>query len=363
MNTRILTLLATAALAAVACNKASDTTKLVVKFGDTLPAQVHVVLGAKIVDTLIVPQEQVLNLDLPVALATLGRVETDNNIIRFISDGTTVNLDFSGEIASYSGSANSLNGKFKSYMDWNNDFMERYRNALTAIETDSSLSDEDKNAKMDAKYDEMVPEYMEYNKQAAKENADNVIGLNAFQQIYTMLEPEEVLEIAGLMSEELKNDPSIVQVTSSTEAQLKTAEGQMFTDFEVVTDPDTGKKEKLSDYVGKGKYMLVDFWASWCGPCKQEIPNLKEVYNKFHGDNFDMLSVAVWERGNIQASIDTAAAYGINWNHMLNGENVPTDAYGILGIPHIILFGPDGTILKRDLRGAAIGEEVAKYVK
>ena len=90
---------------------------------------------------------------------------------------------------------------------------------------------------------------------------------------------------------------------------------------------------------------------------KKEIPNIKRVYEKYAGENFDVLSVAVWD--DPQASVDTAAAYGVNWAEIVNAQKIPSDLYGIEGIPHIILFGPDGTILKRDLRGSSIEKEVA----
>ena len=56
------------------------------------------------------------------------------------------------------------------------------------------------------------------------------------------------------------------------------------------------KQVRLSDYVGQGKYILVDFWASWCGPCRGEVPNLKAVYDEFGGDDFEIVSVAVWDK-------------------------------------------------------------------
>ena len=148
----------------------------------------------------------------------------------------------------------------------------------------------------------------------------------------------------------------------SVTAKIGTNEGAKFTDFTIQqVEGDESSKVSLSDYVGKGKYVLVDFWASWCGPCRREIPNIAAVYDKYAGEDFDVLGVAVWDKPE-----DTAAAVkelGMKWNIISNAQKVPTEIYGINGIPHIILFGPDGIILKRDLRGPAIEAEVAKYVK
>ena len=129
----------------------------------------------------------------------------------------------------------------------------------------------------------------------------------------------------------------------------------MFTDFECEYN---GKVQKLSDYVGKGKYVLVDFWASWCSPCKAEIPNLIKVYEKYKGDKFEVLGVATWDKPK-----DTEKAIqqmNIPYPQIINAQKAGSDAYGIMGIPQIILFAPDGKILKRDLRGAAIEEELQK---
>jgi hypothetical protein len=88
------------------------------------------------------------------------------------------------------------------------------------------------------------------------------------------------------------------------------------------------------------------------------MPKLKDTYARFHGKSFDMLSVAVWDE---PADTKKAAAeLGISWNQIINAQKIPTDLYGIDGIPHIILFGPDGTILKRNLRGDDIRAAVAE---
>ena len=137
-----------------------------------------------------------------------------------------------------------------------------------------------------------------------------------------------------------------------------TGEGKMFADFSVEYD---GKTNKLSDYVGKGKYVLVDFWASWCGPFRGEIPNLIKVYNKYKGNKFDVLGVAVWDEPD--DSKQAIADMGINYPQILNAQEDATKTYGILGIPEIILFAPDGTILRRSLRGPQVEEAVKECLK
>ncbi len=131
-----------------------------------------------------------------------------------------------------------------------------------------------------------------------------------------------------------------------------------FIDF-TIEQPD-GSKASLSDYVGQGKYVLVDFWASWCGPCRDEIPNVKELYDKYHGDRFEVLGVAVWD--NTQDTEKAIEELGIEWPQILDAQSIPTDLYGINGIPHIILFAPDGTIVARDLRDQAMKEKVAEVM-
>ena len=148
------------------------------------------------------------------------------------------------------------------------------------------------------------------------------------------------------------------KIKSKMEKTPNTDEGSKFVDFVVEYD---GKTTRFSDYVGKGQYVLVDFWASWCGPCRAEIPNLIAAYNKYKDKGLEVVGIAAWDKPE-----DTQKAIGeekIPYPQIINSQQIATDLYGITGIPEIILFAPDGTILKRGLRGENIEKTLAEIFK
>lgn len=140
--------------------------------------------------------------------------------------------------------------------------------------------------------------------------------------------------------------------------QKTTAPGQKFTDFEVEYK---GQKQHLSDYAGKGRYTLVDFWASWCGPCMRELETVKEIYAKYGDKGLDVLGVAVWDEP--QATESKIAEKEIPWPNIINAQKIPTDIYGIMGIPHLMLIAPDGTIVDRGMQGDSLRAVVSRAME
>ncbi len=123
-----------------------------------------------------------------------------------------------------------------------------------------------------------------------------------------------------------------------------------------------GSKISLSDY--KGKYVLVDFWASWCGPCRGENPNVVAAYNKFKNKNFDILGVSLDE--NKDAWEAAVKADGLTWKHISDlkrWQSPVVETYQIRGIPFNVLVDPNGKIIAYDLRGEALHNKLNEVLK
>ena len=339
--------LAVALLVAACAPKAGKTTKVVGQFGEEAPETVRILVGESI-DTTVTVTDGRFEVALPTNLQELAYVQTDFEPVSFIADGSTITVD---PVAGTAVSSNKKGpqSRYAAYDQWMQDFMTEYRSKMAGFGDDEEAAED--------YFESIMDDFNDYQKETVRANGDNILGLMALMQMMTD-DPEELKPLVAGFSDEMKANPMVAQLLASLESMDKTAEGQPFVDFEVVQDPENPETStvKLSDYVGNGKYVLVDFWASWCEPCRDEMPYLKRVYETFAGDRFDMLSIAVAD--DREDTLRAADELGIVWNQIVNAQQIPATLYGLEAIPHIILFGPDGTILKRGLRGEAVGEAV-----
>ena len=358
-------LLSALLLAAVACRQTpAGTTVLIGHFDNKLPDEVHILAGN--IDTLVTtnPDDHTFRVELPTDVLSMASLDSEDHGAMVILDGTTLTVEFGDEgqaVVTSDKPRISVQARYNAFCDWMQDFMDRFGDDHEAIMMDEQMDEAQKEAKVGELRDKAIGRMNEKCKSVIKENPDNILALIALTNLNT--EDDAALsDVLDGLAPVLQEHEAIQALRKAISVRGESGEGKMFLDFTVVQDPEDpeGTTVRLSDYVGKGKYILVDFWASWCGPCRAEMPNLRSVYEKYHGDSFDMLSVAVWD--NPEATKVAAEEEGIVWNQIVNAQQIPTELYGIEGIPHIILFGPDGTVLKRNLRGEAIGAALEEYL-
>ena len=255
--------------------------------------------------------------------------------------------------------------KVKAYEEAHETLMTEYKTMMDSLATDP--------LKQEEFYNDFVEKYLEFNLSAAKENPDNDVAVQVLMNLRGMIDDAQVDEIISNMPAEMLENEEVAYLKKGLDARKATAEGKMYTDFTVEhvygydrsVDPQPLKKEvKFSEYVGNGKYVLVDFWSPWCGPCRREMPNIKTVYEQYKDKGLEVISLTVWEKKPQSHTFETAAQLEMDWTVLTNCGSVPTDIYGVEGIPHLMLIGPDGTILKRGFHGLeGIQAAVAEYIK
>ena len=199
-------------------------------------------------------------------------------------------------------------------------------------------------------------------KNSISDNTTNDFGLYNLCNYYSMYEPQE---LAGLLDRFMVTFPTnarLQQIKQRNDLVLETAAGKQFKDFEMADTE--GNMHKLSEYVAANKVTLVDFWASWCSPCRAEMPAVKAAYEAYKDKGFGIVGVSL--DNNKEAWTAAIKNLGADWAHIsdLKGWNCEgAKLYGVNSIPATVLVAQDGTILARNLRGDAIREKLAEILK
>lgn len=276
----------------------------------------------------------------------------------FFLENGKINIKMSQNEASATGTANNdIYQEIRVQLnDVNKQMMEIYNSM-----SDTTLTDEQRQAK-GQKMDELQDKTVAISKAGISKNITNPVGILLLKQNFYYMDVAELDPLMPQIPAAFSNDETIIKIKNNVEKMKATAVGQKFTDFEMLTPE--GKSVKLSDYAGKGKVVLVDFWASWCGPCRREMPNLVEAYAKYKGKNFEIVGVSLDRDG--EAWKDGIKKLNITWPQMSDLKYWDSEAakmYAVSSIPHTMLIDGEGTIIARGLHGDELEAKLTEVIK
>lgn len=298
---------------------------------------------------------------------TLERAVAEDGLIAHLVIPRSYNLSFipeegiiKADLAAIAATGTALNDLHAQKAKVREALETETRGRLKAIRADKNLDDKAKEEAQEKIVNEFYGKIKPLAEADLKEHSNDAIGLIALQTLLGMedvnvAKAEALLQQAG---DRLRAEESITKMVERLRRVEATQAGAQFVDFEGVDD--ANKAVRLSDYVGKGHYVLVDFWASWCGPCRREIAHLKKVRDTYTDKGLVILGTVVWDE--MEDHLKAMKELEITWPQIFN-KTEATELYGIAGIPQIILFDPAGKIVARDLRGEEINKLLDKALQ
>ncbi|MBS1232167.1 MAG: alkyl hydroperoxide reductase [Bacteroidetes bacterium] len=250
--------------------------------------------------------------------------------------------------------------EYKSLIESNKPLSDKYSGLVQEYQTARQLNDTAKMSQVEKAADAVGREMTDMQKQFIKNNPSSFVTPSILRSLSYEMEAGEIESAINAMDTSVSKIPVVQELKVRVAAMKKVAVGQKAPDF-TLNDVD-GKPVSLSSKIGS-KVLLVDFWAAWCGPCRQENPNVVKVYNEFKNKGFDIFGVSLDQSKDdwVKAIADDK----LTWTHVSDLKYWGSDAaklYAVDAIPANFLLDETGTIIARNLRGDDLRNKVSEIL-
>lgn len=302
------------------------------------------------------------------AYATLYKLKADTNqfdVIAQNGDEIKLNADLSDSHHTYTVTGSDASEKIKAFNDFSKAYTNRNNKVVAEFQEKSQTSGQQTDSLLKAYMPIFQKNLADYSNAVLKFIDDNKESLAAFYAS-TALDEVKYEQQLVTYADQLKSNnalarnPSVQNFIRAMDKAKPLSIGHQAPDF-TISSMD-GKQVKLSDY--KGKYVMLDFWASWCVPCRQENPNVLKQYQKFHAKGFNVLGVSLdKDKAAWQKAVNDDHLEWTQTSDLKSFEGIAEKLYRIEAIPSNFIIDPQGNIIAKNIRGAELEAFLTKTIQ